>query len=415
MNIFEQTNLCLYEENKAKISVVCKLYKDEEKIIKSRVMIDEYTKKAQENFDYDFDGVSSFVPYKFAEQIKELDFQILVITGASGSGKSTFSKHFGEDENIYWNNNKSIISNFDNITPDEAVERLCAVGLNSIKTWCKPRNVLSVGEGFRADLARKIKSNCVIDEFTSTIDRNVAASCSCSIAKYIRAKNLKKCVFVSCHKDFIDYLCPDYVIDLDDEVIYDTRSLPRKKIELSIFKRNDKLQVWNIFKQHHYLSAELNTACDMYVCYWNDTLVGMIAVLPQPGVGNFYAYRVHRLVILPDFQGLGIAKAFLDEIADLYKKHNRTLFIRTSHIKLIRSLQKSKKWKTDGKMKVSTPNSFASKESREKILSLKRKSASCKYIADCENKDNKNYNIICFNQQQYIQKDFEKTSLFDFM
>ena len=107
----------------------------------------------------------------------------------------------------------------------EAIEKLIAVGLNSIPIWCKPRNVLSVGEGFRIDLARRIKNNCVIDEFTSTVDRNVALSCAKSIGKYIRKKNLKRCVFVSCHKDFIDVLKPDYIVDLDDEKLYDSRRL----------------------------------------------------------------------------------------------------------------------------------------------------------------------------------------------
>lgn len=193
----------------------------------SKVNINEFTNKANENFDFDFDGENKFYPFEFNDILKDLDFNILCIVGASGSGKSTFSRYFGKEEEIVWDNNEAIISHFEN--PDIAVEKLIAVGLNSIPTWCKPRNVLSVGEGFRVDLARKLKSNCVIDEFTSTVDRNVALSCSKSIARYIRKNNLKKCVFVSCHKDFIDVLCPDYIIDLDDKCIYDSRGLLSKE------------------------------------------------------------------------------------------------------------------------------------------------------------------------------------------
>ena len=189
----------------------------------SKVQLDNFTEKANENFDFDFDGENKFYPFEFNDILKDLNFNILCIVGASGSGKSTFSKYFGEEEQLIYDNNKAIISHFDD--ENEAVEKLIAVGLNSISTWCKPRKVLSVGEGFRIDLARRIKSNCVIDEFTSTVDRNVALSCAKSIGKYIRKNNLKKCVFVSCHKDFIDTLCPDYIIDLDDECIYDARGL----------------------------------------------------------------------------------------------------------------------------------------------------------------------------------------------
>lgn len=191
--------------------------------LESKVILDDFTKIASQNFDFEFDGVNKFYPFEFNEILKELDFNILCIVGASGSGKTTFSKYFGEQEKIEWNNEKAIISHFE--TPEIATQKLIGVGLNSIPTWCKPRNVLSVGEGFRVDLARRLKDNCVIDEFTSTVDRNVALSCAKSVGKYIRNNNIKKCVFVSCHKDFIDTLLPDYIIDLDDKKIYDSRGL----------------------------------------------------------------------------------------------------------------------------------------------------------------------------------------------
>ena len=206
--------------------------------LKSKVQLDEFTNIASKNFDFDFNGENEFFPFEFNDILKELDFNILCIVGASGSGKSTFSKYFGEEEQLIYDNNKAIISHFEN--PNDAIEKLIGVGLNSIPTWCKPRNVLSVGEGFRVDLARRIKNNCVIDEFTSTVDRNVALSCAKSLGNYIRKKNLKKCVFVSCHKDFIDTLCPDYIIDLDDQKIYDARGLLRRKFELSIYEKQNK-------------------------------------------------------------------------------------------------------------------------------------------------------------------------------
>ena len=89
--------------------------------------------------------------------------------------------------------------------------------------WCRPRNVLSVGEGFRADLALNIDNYTIFDEFTSTIDRNVAKSTCNSIQKYIRSKNITNVVFCSCHKDYIPFLKPDYVIALDMEKMFDCR------------------------------------------------------------------------------------------------------------------------------------------------------------------------------------------------
>ena len=394
---FLQNDLFSYEDYKNSIIKVCDLVRDDKPLI-SEVEIDEATNRANLAFDYSFDGQSKFYPFKLNNVIKNLDFQILVITGASGSGKSTFSKYFGNEENIIWNNNKAIISNF--TSTDEAIDKLGAVGLNSIPTWCKPRNVLSTGEGFRADLARRLKSNCVIDEFTSTVDRNVALSCSKSISSYIRKNNLQKCVFVSCHKDFIDVLCPDYVIDLDDECVYDTRGLPRRKFELQIYEiKKDKYDVWKHFKQHHYLSSDLNIACKMFVAYLNNELVACCSILPQPGVQGlkYPAWRVHRLVVLPDYQGLGIATKFVEYICDLFSYHERVVFLRTSHHKLINYMIKSDKWTGYGKLEVSHHQSGIL--SHIKIKDEKRLSTSFRYSAPCQNVEGRNYNALSFKER----------------
>jgi ABC-type lipoprotein export system ATPase subunit len=71
-------------------------------------------------------------------------FKLEIIVGSSGSGKSTLLKKFGIEENPEWLSNKSIISHFE--TPDIGINKLMAVGLNSIPSWYKPYNVLSNGE-----------------------------------------------------------------------------------------------------------------------------------------------------------------------------------------------------------------------------------------------------------------------------
>lgn len=356
----------------------------------SKVELDEYTEEAQKNFDYDFNGENKFYPFELPKELKDLDFNILCIVGASGSGKSTFSKYFGEEEKLEYDNNKSIISHFN--SPKEATEKLLAVGLSSIPTWCKPRNVLSVGEGFRVDLARRLKSNCVIDEFTSTVDRNVALSCSSSISKYIKKKQLKKCVFVSCHKDFIDVLCPDYVIDLDEKALFDTRGLPRRRFEISIYSRDDKKEIWSLFRQHHYLSANLNEASNVYVAMIKNEIVGMCAILPQPNGYCMNGYRVHRLVINPDYQGIGIGKALLEWICEYYNAQNKVMYIRTSHIKFVNYLKKSINWKETARSGKVSPNHLWN-------TNKKRTPYSFEYI---KNKIKKKKSFFVLNKQSNI-------------
>lgn len=202
----------------------------------SSVPIDEFTKMVQNNFDYEFTGESTFYPWELPSELKDIDFNIMVITGASGSGKSTMLKQFRawggySYSELTYDNSKAIVSNFD--TPEDASYKLSAVGLNSMPVWCRPRNVLSVGEGFRADVALNLNSYTIFDEFTSTIDRNVAKSTCNGLQKYIRKYGLTNMVFCSCHKDYIPYLQPDIVIDIDDGCVYDCRGADLKKASLS--------------------------------------------------------------------------------------------------------------------------------------------------------------------------------------
>lgn len=178
----------------------------------SSVEPDEFIKASEKAFDCIFDGTSTFYPWSLPLNIPK-KFKLGVIVGSSGSGKSTLLTNFGKEETPIWNPEKSIISHFD--SPDEAINKMGAVGLNSIPSWYKPYHVLSNGEKFRADLARKIKSNAVIDEYTSVVDRNVAKAASVSLSRYIKNNNVENLVLSTCHRDIVDWLEPDWVIDTD--------------------------------------------------------------------------------------------------------------------------------------------------------------------------------------------------------
>ena len=189
-----------------------------EKLIKnptpliSTVDRDDYIKASEKAFDCIFDGTSKFYPWILPSNIPK-NFKIGVIVGSSGSGKSTLLKNFGQEDSPEWDGTKSIVSHFE--SPDEAINKLSAVGLNTIPSWYKPYHVLSNGEKFRADLARKLKSNAVIDEFTSVVDRNVAKAASVSLSKYVKNNDVNNIVLATCHRDILDWLEPDWVIDTD--------------------------------------------------------------------------------------------------------------------------------------------------------------------------------------------------------
>jgi ABC-type ATPase with predicted acetyltransferase domain len=122
---------------------------------------------------------------------------------------------------------KAIVSHFNN--PEDAIDKLSAVGLNSVPSWYKPYHVLSTGEKFRADLARKLRDGAVIDEFTSVVDRNVAKAASVAMSKHIKRTGLSNIVIVTCHRDILDWLEPDWVIDTDTGHMYDGFFLSDRK------------------------------------------------------------------------------------------------------------------------------------------------------------------------------------------
>lgn len=313
----------------------------------SKVKLDEYTSKITKCFDYEFNGENTFRCHDKPEV--PLDYSIGLIIGSSGSGKSTLLKEFGDIEIIKWDNSISIASNFS--SPEEAIHKLSAVGLNSIPTWTKPYRVLSNGEAYRANLARKIKDNVVIDEFTSVVDRNVAKACCVSVHKYIKNNNIKNVVFATCHRDIIEWLQPDWIFDTDTGILTDRSCLRRRPdIELKIYETNYKS--WELFKKHHYLSNEMNKASRCFVALWNDVPVAFSANLSLPGrIPPLYKedtrnkFRESRLVVLPDYQGMGIGTKLSNAIGEHFLEIGYRYFSKTAHIRMGEYRQKSDLWR----------------------------------------------------------------------
>lgn len=209
--------------------VIQKLVRDTEPLVSS-VDRDDFITASEKAFDCAFDGTSKFYQWKLPTNLPK-KFKLGVIVGSSGSGKSTLLKQFGTEENPVWEPNKSIVSHFG--SPDEAINKLGSVGLNSVPSWYKPYHVLSNGEKFRADLARKIKSNVVIDEFTSVVDRAVAKAASVSLSRYIKNNDLENIVLSTCHRDILEWLEPDWVLDTDTGELLDGFFLPDQKSKLT--------------------------------------------------------------------------------------------------------------------------------------------------------------------------------------
>ena len=200
--------------------------------LESRVEQDEFTEHASKCFDLPFDGTTYFDAWEKPSVPDE--FTIGLIHGPSGSGKSTLLGEFGVEEKPEWSTTRAVVSHF--ATPEDAVERLTAVGFNSIPSWMRPHHCLSTGEQFRADLARKLNHNVVIDEFTSVVNRDVAKSASVAVSRYIKEKGFKNVVFATCHEDIKEWLNPEWSFDTSDGSYSIGRWLQRPYIRLKIYR-----------------------------------------------------------------------------------------------------------------------------------------------------------------------------------
>lgn len=282
---------------------------------------------------------------------EEKSWNVGLICGASGSGKTQIAKRlYGDNfEKKYLFNKDSVIDDFDDEYSIQEITDTCsAVGFNTIPSWLKPYAVLSNGEQFRVKTARSLlenKKTIIIDEFTSVVDRQVAKITSHAVQKYVRTKN-KQFIAISCHYDIIDWLQPDWILDMNTN-IFQWRLLRRKPAIQCEISPVD-YSAWRIFAPYHYMSKELSISARCFGIFINETIVGFAGIIYRPQSKNKNnkkpVYGVQRLVTLPDYQGIGIAFVLVNTIGSIYKALNKRLRTYPAHPGLIKSFYKSNEW-----------------------------------------------------------------------
>lgn len=355
-----------------------------------KIVNDKYTEYLYEAFDIQNKEESNVEIQN--NIILNFDWQIGVIYGGSGTGKSTLLKNFGTIKESNFDSSKSLISNFDWLEPQEATYLLSSMGLSSVPTWLRPFHTLSNGEQYRASLAYvvgKAQENEVIliDEYTSVVDREVAKAMSNALQKYIRRTN-KKVILASCHFDIMEWLQPDWVYSPNKGRVERPDYLrQRPSINLEIFRC--RYETWKLFKHHHYLTDELLISAKTYIFLWNDKPVAFIGIIPFPSGVIQNAFRITRVVVLPDYQGLGIGGKICYYISKLYKTDNKIMYIKTANPALWHFFDKSINWtfcsETNGEIKETMMASRDKKNNDLKTTS--RISKSFKYTGELSNDD----------------------------
>lgn len=136
------------------------------------------------------------------------------------------------------------------------------------------------------------------------------------------------------------------------------------------------------FYKHHYLTQTLNKSCKCILFEWNNNPIAFIALLNSPRKGMPYGFSISRLVIMPDYQGLGLSTKIIDFCGAILKQlgEQYVLYIKTIHEKMGNALEKSKNWMpTAYNGKTRNYNAITS-EGKKYQNRLARKSFCFKYV-----------------------------------
>lgn len=319
--------------------------------LKSKIQNDKYTNYVYDTFDIqnreetivsipmNLDGLNSF------------DWNIGVIYGGSGCGKSTILNTLGGVKEIEFDKEKALISNFDWLEPEQASRVLTSIGLSSVPTWLRPFHLLSNGEQYRATLAYTIaKANdgdiILIDEYTSVVDRDVAKAMSFALQKYIRREN-KKIILASCHFDIMEWLLPDwtYSPEIGGSIVRaDLLRLGRPEISLQVSRV--EAETFDLFKKHHYLTEDVNKTYIFLLFEWNDKPVAINVIGRHIGRNSVEkSFRESRIVVNPDYQGMGIGSKLSEFCAGIIKNTNAKYYTKTVNPALGEYRENNPNWK----------------------------------------------------------------------
>lgn len=280
--------------------------------------------------------------------IEDKPWQIGLIVGPSGSGKTSLAEKLWPEKNITHNFEWGKTSMLDAFPKTVETTQVCqllnAVGFSSPPHWLKPYSCLSNGQKFRAELARALCENdfVIFDEFTSVVDREVAKMGSAAVSKAIKRNKALRFVAVSCHSDIAEWLEPDWMFDCGVNR-FEWSCLRRPSIEIKV--QQCSRNVWQMFRQHHYLNHEIHKAAQCYVGTWLGRPVGFCSVIHFPHPACAKMKREHRTVVLPDFQGIGIGNRLSEFVAQKYTREGWRFISSSSNPAMIRHRSRSPLWR----------------------------------------------------------------------
>lgn len=292
----------------------------------------------------------------------EGDWQVGAVVGPSGSGKGKVTRAMlgeaflevgpGRVSAFEWPVEGSVVDGFPAAVSGGRVGELFqAVGFSDAPAWLLPWGRLSTGQRWRAELARALVEDrpvVGVDEFGALVSDLEAATAARAVSKAVRKgrTGAKRVVLVGAKgvgsggdlgEGWLRWAEPDWWVDMEDGVLrgWDAGSGgggggdgeevaggdaggfcggERGRFEVEV-RRCRAAERWPVYWSHHYLSSRLRKGATGYEAWvrmggWRGGRAGpwvaggfvaMSGMMGKPGTRT-----VHRLVVLPGLQGVGL-------------------------------------------------------------------------------------------------------------
>jgi GNAT superfamily N-acetyltransferase len=171
---------------------------------------------------------------------------------------------------------------------------------------------------------------------------------SFALQKYIRKTN-KRIILASCHFDIMEWLMPDWTCSpqKNEGSLERGQWLRQGKPQIELQVSRVEYGAWNFFKKHHYLTENVNKSCQFFLFEWNNKPIGIVAMINQPNKGGrASAMGISRVVVLPDFQGMGLGVKICEFTSSIFiDKGASNVYIKTVNPALGMHFEKSDIWK----------------------------------------------------------------------
>ncbi|MEM2968953.1 MAG: ABC transporter ATP-binding protein [Candidatus Bathyarchaeia archaeon] len=300
----------------------------------------ERTRNVAEAFGLGADNTQHFTLYdNISLHIRPTD--IVLITGDSGSGKSALLRAIKTDlgaaaqdpRDLHINPDTPIIDTIGKNT-QEALELLSKVGLNDAFLFLRTYAQLSDGQKHRYQIARLAETPVqwwMLDEFTSTLDRDTAKIVAYNLQKHARALG-KAVIAATTHTDIKADLSPNVHVHKRYGKELRVSYNPHAKAQHCSLTRQTRTAQGTIadykpLSQFHYRTAQLPPHRKIFTLKRKNETVGVIVYSYPPLVcfGRSKVWKgtlaqlqkeistISRVIIHPKYRSIGLGAKLVAE------------------------------------------------------------------------------------------------------